>query len=78
MALPQLYQAEWCPDSKKVRTWATDNLVEYQLINVPRARESRDALFQVSGQRFIPTLVDGDTVISDNADAIIAYLAKQK
>ena len=74
MALPKLYQAEWCGDSKKVREWATEHLVDYHLINVPRDKAQRQELFEATGQRSIPTLVDGDVVLAD-ADQIIQHLA---
>ena len=48
--------------------------IPYITINVPRERVMREELFGDSGQRGIPTLVDGDVIIPDDDDAIIAYL----
>jgi len=70
----KLYQAEWCPYCRDVRMKLTDLEVNYLTVNVPRAKEDRDELFRISGQRGIPTLVHGDLVIADDDDAIIDYL----
>ena len=69
-----LYQAEWCPYCRRVRMKLTDLGITYITVNVPREKAMREELFSVSGQRGIPTLVHGDVVISDDDDAIIAYL----
>jgi len=72
--LIKLYQAEWCPYCQVVRTKLTDLGINYITVNVPRDKSVREDLFSVSGQRGIPTLVDGDVMIADDDDAIIAYL----
>ncbi len=69
-----LYQAEWCPYCHNVRSKLTDLEIDYLTINVPRSKADRDELFQVSGQRGIPTLVHGDLIISDDDEAINVYL----
>ncbi|MFQ5589268.1 MAG: glutaredoxin family protein [Nitrospiria bacterium] len=69
-----LYQAEWCPYCANVRSKLTDLEIDYLTIKVPRAKADRDDLFQVSGQRGIPTLVHGDVLIADDDEAINAYL----
>ena len=48
--------------------------ITYITVNVPREKALREDLFSVSGQRGIPTLVDGDVIIADDDDSIIAYL----
>jgi len=77
-----LYQAEWCPYCAHVRSAMTDMLLDYKVINVPRDHAQRGIVKEVSGQTGIPTMVDGDVVIPDDDDKIIAYLqekyAKQK
>jgi len=72
----KLYQAEWCPYCHYVREKLTDLEIDYLTINVPQSQVERDELFQVSGQRGIPTLVHGDLIIADNDEAIIDYLEK--
>jgi glutathione S-transferase len=70
----ELYQAEWCPSSHRVRERLTELGVDYVARQVPVAREARDRLRRVTGAETIPTLVleDGTAVVG--ADAIGAYL----
>ncbi len=70
----KLYQTEWCPYCRTVRMKLTDLGITYIAVNAPREKDLREELFRVSGQRGIPTLVHGDVVISDDDDAINAYL----
>ncbi len=70
-----LYQAEWCPYCARVRSKLTDLLLDYRVVNVPRDKAERDEVQKVSGQRGIPVLVDGDTMLDDD-DTIIPYLEK--
>ncbi len=71
-----LYQAEWCPYCARVRSKLTDLLLAYKIVNVPRDRNLRTAVEEVSGQTGIPVMVDGDVVIADDDDKIVAYLEK--
>ena len=69
-----LYQAEWCSFARSVRGKLEGLGVAYIKIDVPRDKMDRGDLFTVSGQRGIPTLIDGDVVIADDDEAINAYL----
>lgn len=71
-----LYQAEWCTYCAHVRQKLTDLLLDYKCVNVPRDHAGRTNVKAVSGQTGIPVMVDGDVVIADDDDAIIAYLEK--
>ncbi len=71
--LVELWQAEWCPYSHRVRLRLTELGVPFVARQIPVDREERQALEESTGVRSIPTLVDGDTVVS-GADAIIAHL----
>lgn len=71
-----LYQAEWCPYCARVRSKMTDLLLSYKTVNVPQSHAERGVVSEVSGQTGIPVMVDGDVVIADDDDAIIAYLEK--
>jgi glutaredoxin len=75
----ELYQFEECPYCKAVRTKLTDLGITYIIHNVPREREERDEVQKVSGQKFVPVLVDPntDTIIADDDDKAIEYLEKQ-
>ncbi|MFK0292680.1 glutaredoxin domain-containing protein [Streptomyces sp. NPDC090442] len=75
-----LFQRETCPDCKPVRELLTRLQVSYLNINVPKPRDERHELIRTTGSKFIPALIDGDTVIPgklrENAD-LIAYLEKR-
>lgn len=71
-----LYQAEWCGYCAHVREKLTELLLDYRCVNVPRSKAERTNVKEVSGQTGIPVLVDGDVVIADDDDAIVAYLEK--
>ena len=73
--MPQLYQAEWCPFSHRVRAKLTELGVPYEAINVPAEGEERTEVKELTGNTAIPVLVDGEEVISDSS-AIISYLEK--
>lgn len=57
----------------------TDLGISYIIHNVPRDRSARDILEKISGQRFVPVLVDKerDVMIADDDDKIIEYLETQ-
>ena len=69
----ELWQAEWCPFSHRVRLRLTELEVDWVARTIPLAREERDAMEAATGTRSIPTLVDGESVVQ-GADAIIAHL----
>jgi len=71
----ELYQAEWCPYSHKVRQRLTELGVDYVIRQVEPAREDREALREATGQDSIPAVVlDDGTVLGGEADEIIAQL----
>ena len=69
----QLWQAEWCPASHRVRQRLTELGVSYLARPVPVAREDRAELEHATGQRSIPVLVAGGQIIAGE-QAILAYL----
>lgn len=69
-----LYQAEWCPYCARVRSVMTDLLLDYKIVNVPRAHSERTVLKELFGATGIPSMIDGDVKIVDDDDAIIDYL----
>src|SRR4051812_20452668 len=76
MTYLELYQAEWCPHSHRVRQRLTELRVDFVAHQVPAERDERDALAAATGDRSIPVLVDGTTVVSGD-DAILAHLAER-
>jgi len=70
----ELFQAEWCPYSHRVRQRLTELGVDVVIRQVPADRAARDELQGVAGSPAIPTLVreDGDPLVG--AEAILAWL----
>ena len=69
----KLYQLERCPWCAAVRQGLANVGQEYEIIEVPRDRARRDQVEELSGQRIVPVLVDGDTVVWDSR-RIVRYL----
>ncbi len=70
----ELYQAEWCPHSHRVRTRLTELGVDVILRQVAADRAERTAMGEATGGAVgIPALLTPDGAIS-GADEIIAWL----
>jgi glutathione S-transferase len=69
----ELWQAEWCPFSHRVRLRLTELELDWIARTIPLARDARDRMEEAAGTRSIPTLVDAETVVH-GADEIIAHL----
>jgi glutathione S-transferase len=70
----ELYQAEWCPYSSRVRQRLTELGVAFVARQVPAEQADRDELRRRTGSDEIPALVDDGEVIVGDADELIAYL----
>jgi glutaredoxin len=70
----ELYQAEWCPHSHKVRERLTEIQQDFIARQVPAEEDERDDLERATGQREIPALVtdSGDVVCGE--DDILTHL----
>jgi glutaredoxin len=75
-SMMKLYQFESCPYCKMVRDKLSALQITYININVPRDKSQRQEVERISGQRSVPVLVDGDTVIDDE-EKILPYLDKK-
>ena len=70
MRLPHRWKCPWCAAARQ----GIDNVgVQVELIEVPYPREDRDEVEAISGQRKVPVLVDGETVVVDSRQ-IVRYL----
>ena len=69
----QLYQAEWCAFSYRVRAKLTELGVPYQAINVAAEGQERTEVKELTASTAVPVLVDGEKVISDSSQ-IVSYL----
>lgn len=72
----ELYQAEWCPHSHKVRQRLTELGLDFTARQVPADPDKRDSMRQRVGTDEIPVLVsdDGDPVCGE--DDILDYLER--
>jgi glutaredoxin 3 len=69
----ELYQAEWCPHSHRVRQRLTELGIEFVARQVPAKPAEREAMRQAVEADEIPVLVDDGEVASGDED-ILAYL----
>ena len=65
-----LYHTEWCPECALVRNRLDELEIEYKSVIVPTVRPFRKQVFEVSGQYYVPVLVDGDTVLTETPDIL--------
>ncbi len=70
-----LYNLEPCPYCRMVRDRLDALGLPYEKRDVPPAHAERHAVRAVSGQTYVPVLVDGDVILDDEND-ILAYLNK--
>ena len=70
----ELYQAEWCPHSHRVRQRLTELGFDFMAHQVPVDPAERTELVRATGRRSIPTLVLDDGTVLGGADEIIAAL----
>lgn len=68
-----LYHTDWCPECAVVRNKLSELEVEYESVIVPDVRPFRKQVYEVSGQYYVPVLVDGETVLTETGD-ILNYL----
>ena len=70
----ELYQAEWCPHSHKVRQRLTELGLDVTLRQVPAQPDERDELQRVAGTNEIPVLVTDDRQTLSGEEEIRDYL----
>jgi glutathione S-transferase len=69
-----LFQAEWCPHSHKVRQRLTELGLDFTARQVAADAEERSALEALAGTREIPVLLTGDGTPLCGEEAILDYL----
>jgi glutaredoxin len=70
----ELYQAEWCPHSHRVRQRLTELGLDFVARQVAVDSAERAELYGASGQRSIPTLMFEDGSVVSGDEEIIAAL----
>jgi glutathione S-transferase len=69
----ELYQAEWCPHSHRVRQRLTELGLDFVARQVPADPSRREEMRAAVGDDSIPVLVDGDLVLCGDEE-ILAHL----
>jgi glutaredoxin len=73
----ELYQAEWCPHSHRVRQRLTELGLDFVAHQVPVDPAERTGMERATGRRSIPTLVlDGGSILGCD-DEILATLDRR-
>ena len=72
-AMYELYQAEWCPYSHRVRARLTERGVDFIARQVPAQKSERRAMREKTGADSIPALVADGRVI-DGFEKILAFI----
>ena len=72
----ELYQAEWCPHSHKVRQRLTELGLDFVARQVAADPDRRDEMLRRTGTNEIPVLLVDDGSVLRGEDEIIPYLAQ--
>jgi glutathione S-transferase len=73
----ELYQAEWCPHSHRVRQRLTELGLDFVAHQVPVDPADRREMARATGMRSIPTLVLDDGSVLGGDDEILASLDRR-
>ena len=65
-----LYHTEWCPECALVRQKLSQLGLSYESVIVPDVRPMRKQVYEVSGQYFVPVLVDRDRVLTETVEIL--------
>ena len=72
----QLFQAEWCPHSHKVRQRLTELGLDFVARQVAADPDERDELERLAGTTEIPVLVTDDGTVYGGEEDILGYLER--
>jgi glutaredoxin 3 len=70
----ELFQAEWCPHSHRVRERLTELGVDFTARQVPAEPDEREAMREATGTDEIPVLVTDEGEVVEGDDAILEHL----
>ncbi len=74
----KLFVLRACPYCVRVLRWLEGRDLAVEVVDVPASHAQREELRRVSGQTYVPTLVDGDVVIADDDEGILRYLQEKE
>lgn len=67
----KIYSTDWCPWCVKAKKYFDIKGVEYEEIIVADAKENREEVFRVSGQRSVPVInINGSIIVGFDRDKI--------
>ncbi len=66
----KLYHVDWCPECRVVRNKLDELGLSYEEEIVPDVRPFRKTVLAVSGQTYVPVLVDGETVLTETQEIL--------
>jgi glutathione S-transferase len=70
-----LYSLESCPECRAIREKLAELELTYICVNVNPVKAKREQVYQLTRQRSVPVLVDGDKILT-SADNILEYLVE--
>lgn len=70
-----LYNLEACPECRAIREKLAGLELTYICVNVSPSKAKREQVYNLTGQRSVPVLVDGDKVFT-STDNILEYLVE--
>ncbi|WP_053986036.1 glutaredoxin domain-containing protein [Niameybacter massiliensis] len=72
----KVYSVEWCGPCQKVKKYLESKNVPYEVVTVADAKEDRNIVLEVSGQRSVPvTTINEHVIIGFDKAAIDKALA---
>lgn len=73
----KVYSVEWCGPCNKVKKYLASKGVAYEVVTVADAKEDRDIVQEISGQRSVPvTTINGEIIVGFEKAQIDAALEK--
>jgi glutaredoxin len=70
----ELWQAEWCQHSHRVREKLTEKQIDFVARQVPKEPDDRDEMERAVGTREIPVLVTDEGRTIEGEDQILPWL----
>ncbi len=68
-----LYHVSWCPECIMVQQKLEELSIPYESVIVPDFQPMRTQVHEVSGQYYVPVLVDNEKVLTETPE-ILSYL----
>lgn len=67
----KIYSTEWCPWCVKAKKYFNSKNVGYEELIVADAKENREEVFKVSGQRSVPVIdINGEIIVGFDKEKI--------